>query len=257
MSTTAGTPTRSASQAPRRLSVVATAALALALLGIVLLALAGLGTRWGWWPFPTGFRVLGWGFYLECAAVLVGIVGAVVARPGGGRRGFRVALLGLVVGLVGAGVMVRWLVRARSVPPIHDITTDVVNPPLFVAVLPLRKDAANPAAYGGQEVAAQQQRGYPDIRPLVTPRTPEQVYPLALDVARQMGMTIDAAVPAEGRIEATATTFWFGFKDDVVVRISRVPEGSRVDVRSVSRVGGSDVGTNAHRVREYLKRLQG
>ena len=70
-----------------------------------------------------------------------------------------------------------------------------------------------------------------------------------------MGWQIVDANAREGRIEATATTFWFGFKDDVVVRIVPAPGGSRVDVRSVSRVGVSDVGANAKRVRDFLQKL--
>jgi uncharacterized protein (DUF1499 family) len=72
-----------------------------------------------------------------------------------------------------------------------------------------------------------------------------------------MGWEIVAADPATGRIEATATTLWFGFKDDIVVRVSASEQGSRIDVRSVSRVGRSDIGTNAKRIREYLAKLQG
>lgn len=240
----------------RRMSGVALAAIILALLGLLVLALAGLGTRWGWWDFRFGFRMLRWGFYLEVAAVVLGIAGAIVARPGARRRGFALALIALLLGAVGAGTMLRWSARAKAVPAIHDITTDVSNPPSFVAVLPLRRDAANPAEYGGAEVAAQQEKAYPDIQPLVTLLPPAQVFPRALAAAERMGWTIDAAVPADGRIEATARTFWFGFRDDIVVRIRPDGQGSRLDVRSVSRVGKSDIGTNARRVRSYLAMMK-
>jgi hypothetical protein len=248
------TPERSALDVvpARRLSRMALVALLSALVGMVVLALAGLGSRWGWWEFRFGFRMLGWGVYLEAVAIVLGIAGAIVARPGARRRGFALALVALVLGAAGAGIMLRWRARAKAVPAIHDITTDVADPPSFVAVLPLRRGAANPAEYGGAEVAAQQQKGYPDIRPLVSSLPPTQLFPRALAAARGMGWTIDAAVPAEGRIEATARTFWFGFRDDVVVRIRPQGAGSRLDVRSVSRVGKSDVGTNARRIRKYL-----
>jgi len=71
-----------------------------------------------------------------------------------------------------------------------------------------------------------------------------------------MGGELVASDPVAGRIEATDTTFWFGFKDDIVVRVAPAPGGSRVDVRSTSRVGLSDVGTNAARIRKYLRALQ-
>ena len=71
-----------------------------------------------------------------------------------------------------------------------------------------------------------------------------------------MGWEIVASDPAQGRIEATATTFWFGFKDDIVVRLAAEGTGSRVDVRSLSRIGSSDVGANAQRIRAYLEKVK-
>jgi uncharacterized protein (DUF1499 family) len=145
--------------------------------------------------------------------------------------------------------------QARLLPPIHDITTDLDDPPAFEAILPLRAGAPNPAAYGGPEVAAAQRAGYPDLAPLRLNASVPEAYRRALAAARGMGWDIVAADSAAGRIEATATTRWFGFKDDVVVRVRAAGAGARVDVRSVSRVGRSDVGTNARRIREYLGRV--
>jgi uncharacterized protein (DUF1499 family) len=166
------------------------------------------------------------------------------------------ALLGLAIGVVTVYVPWQWRQTARSVPAIHDITTDLEDPPPFEAILPLRADAANPSEYGGDSIAAQQREGYPELGPLVLEGPPGEVFGLAVNAARDMGWEIVESDRDEGRIEATDTTFWFGFKDDVVVRITERPPGStRVDVRSVSRVGMSDVGTNAARIREYLERL--
>jgi uncharacterized protein (DUF1499 family) len=145
--------------------------------------------------------------------------------------------------------------QARRVPPIHDITTDLERPPQFVAVLPLRASAANPATYGGPEVAEAQRRAYPDIKPLMLSLSPGAAYSLALASARSMGWDLVASDSAAGRIEATATTTWFGFKDDVVVRIRPTAGGSRIDVRSVSRLGKSDVGAIAKRIRSYLSEI--
>ena len=122
-------------------------------------------------------------------------------------------------------------------------------------MLPLRKDATNSADYGGPEIAAQQHAAYSDIQPLILSIPSQQAFSQALQAAEAMGWAIVATNPADGRIEATDTTFWFGFKDDIVVRIQAQGDGSRVDVRSVSRVGKSDVGTNAQRIRAYLRRL--
>ena len=137
-------------------------------------------------------------------------------------------------------------------PAIHDITTDTIQPPPFLAILPLRAGALNPADYGGPDVAAKQQQAYPDIGPLLLNVPPGRAFDRALAAAKAMGWELVASDPAGGRIEATDTTFWFGFKDDVVVRVTPQPTGSRVDVRSLSRVGGGDIGANAARVRAFL-----
>ncbi len=255
-STTASVPGSAPLAGTRRRSSVAVVALVVAVLGVLAIVLAGFGYRSGWWPLGTAFKVLRDGFFVSVAGLVLGALASLVARPGSGRRGFVLALLALAISAVAVGTLLRWYQRAKLVPPIHDITTDPTDPPQFVAVLPLRQKAANPATYGGPEVAAQQEKAYPDIRPAVLPVPPVRAYRDALAAARSMGWQIDAAVPAEGRIEATATTFWFGFKDDIVVRIRPEGSGSRVDVRSVSRVGKSDVGTNARRVRAYLDKVK-
>ena len=229
---------------------------ALGLLALIALPLAGFGSRWGWWPFGTGFQILRWAAYAGMAAVPVSLIGALAARPGTGRGGLGLAFAGILLGLAASGVPYMWLRTARHVPPIHDISTDTENPPAFRAVLPLRAGARNAPEYGGPDVAKQQHQAYPDIQPLHLAVPPGAAWRRALDAARGMGWAIDAADSADGRIEATATTRWFGFKDDVVIRVTPDSGGSRVDVRSESRVGGSDVGTNARRIRAYLGRLR-
>ena len=226
---------------------------ALAVVAAALLLAAGPGTRAGLWSFSTGFELLRWGAYLGVAAVVVAVAG-LVWRPEGIRVGVLVAAL-----LVALGVTLvpwRWRRAAKSVPPIHDITTDTRNPPAFVAILPLRAAAPNSAVYGGPELAAAQQAAYPHVVPLTLPVQPAVAFTRALEAAHGMGWELVAADSASGRIEATATTRWFGFKDDVVVRVGPAPEGSRIDVRSVSRVGRSDVGTNARRIRSYLAKIR-
>jgi uncharacterized protein (DUF1499 family) len=236
-------------------SLIRAGGLALALFCAAAAILAGLGSRWGWWHFRTGFQILTWAAYGGLAAAAVSIVGIVMALVRTPRRGLLPALIGLALGLLVAGIPWQLKLTAQRVPPIHDITTDTENPPAFVAVVPLRKDAPNPADYGGSETAAQQLAAYPDVKPVLLTVSPEQAFVKALAAAGDMGWEIVEAKSTEGRIEATDTTFWFGFKDDVVVRIRAADHGSRIDVRSVSRVGKSDVGTNAKRIRAYLERL--
>lgn len=215
--------------------------------------LAGpVGVRAGWWEFPTGFTLLRWAVYLGGAAIALAVIGGIAAR-----RPWP-AIAALVVAGLAAAVPVLWLRQARSVPAIHDITTDTSDPPAFVAILPLRKDAPNPPAYAGEAVAKQQHAAYPDLRPLVLTVPPRRAFALAVEAANESGWEVvesDLGFGELGRIEAVDTTFWFRFKDDVVVRIVPHEAGSRVDVRSKSRVGRSDVGTNAKRIRAYLALL--
>ena len=188
-------------------------------------------------------------------AAAVSIAGLVLSRRQLSRARLILSISGLVIGLGVVGVLWSWWHTAQSLPAIHDITTDTENPPAFVSVLPLRKDAANPAEYGGPEIAAKQNAAYPDLAPVMLPLPPPPAFEQALRTAREMGWTIVDSNPGEGRIEATDRTFWFGFKDDIVIRITQADQGSRIDVRSVSRVGRSDVGTNAKRIRNFLKKL--
>lgn len=240
----------------RRWSRFALAALGLAVLAVLVAALGGLGSRWALWSFRTGFQMLEWGVYLAIAAILVSFVAIVRTRPGQGRRGLSLALVALFVGLAVVYVPWNWQRTARNAPPIHDITTDLENPPEFSAIVPLRTDAPNPVEYGGPEVAAYQRQAYPDIRPLVLDLPRERAFQRALDSAHDMGWEIVNVDPEAGRIEATDRTFWFGFRDDVVIRLTPLNDRTVVDVRSVSRVGRGDVGTNARRVREYLETVE-
>lgn len=224
-----------------------------AALAVLLLALAGPFTRLGVWHFRTGLGMLRWAAYLGFAALALAAAALATTRPP--RRALGAVATTVVLAAIAILVPWRGLQTARRVPPIHDITTDLTDPPPFVAVLPLRAGASNPAAYGGDSVAAQQRRGYPDIGPLRLATPPATAFARAAAAARAMGWDIVAADSSAGRVEATATTRWFGFKDDVVVRVRPDGTGSRVDVRSVSRVGGSDVGANAARIRAYQARV--
>ena len=236
--------------------VTATLGFILSAIAITAAMGAGAGTRLALWDFRQGFRILNWAAYFGIAGTVVSLVGAILGRPGKGRRGFLFAVAGVVLGALAFGVPGSWYRIAKQVPKIHDITTDTENPPKFVSVLALRKDAPNSAIYGGPEIAAQQHAAYPDIRPLVSDIPPAQAYERARSVARRMCWKVVEENPSEGRIEAIATTLWFGFKDDVVIRIApSAGNGSRIDIRSVSRVGLSDVGTNTRRIRTFLKKF--
>ena len=230
--------------------------LGLAVLAAFVAVASGSGSRFGLWTFRTGFTVLAAGAVIAAIAALVSFRGVVTA--GRAKAGFPLvqALLGLALGAATAALPAWELQVARSVPAIHDITTDPQNPPAFVALAATRAAAPNGAVYGGPEVAAAQEAGYPDIKPLQLSMPLAHVFDAALAVARSMGWDIAAAEPGEGRIEATATTLWYGFKDDIVIRVRPDAAGTRLDIRSASRVGKSDVGANARRIRAFLSQVE-
>jgi uncharacterized protein (DUF1499 family) len=247
---------------PRLLRQLPLLALLLALAAAVLLALGPLGWRAGWWHFRVGFTTLmPWAAYCGLAAIAVALVALVVGRRTNSARQIGIGIVALIIGGVIAYVPWHYSQMRGIYPAIHDITTDWDNPPQFVAILPLRQAAeANPVAYEGAKISDQQRRAYPDIAPLTLELAPAEAFPQALKAAEQQGWTIVASDPptgsGTGRIEASQRSRWFGFTDDVVVRIAPAGSGSRIDVRSVSRVGRGDFGVNAARVGRYLAALR-
>lgn len=229
--------------------------LALSFIAALLLAAAGPGTRLGLWAFPIGFKLMSWAAYAGIAAAAIALVMLLVPRIR--RAGTGALVAALLIGVAVAFVPWNGMRQAKKVPPIHDISTDTERPPAFVAILPLRAEAANPATYSGPEVARAQAAAYPDLETRHLGIPPADAFQRALATARGMDWEIVATDLTSGRIEATATTLWFGFKDDVVIRVQPdvTGSGSQVDVRSVSRVGKSDAGTNAKRIRAYLELL--
>lgn len=234
---------------------VARFSLPFALLCALCAIASGIGYRLRWWSLGWGFGILQWSAYAAIVATALAIAAMVSLRRNGQREGVASAVIALLVGIATFGIPGMMLVKAKELPEIHDITTDTNDPPKFVAVLPLRQNAPNSPDYGGPAIAAQQARAYPAIAPLESKLSPHDAFTRALDVAHSMGWDIVAADPAAGRIEATDTTLLFGFKDDIVIRVAPSAEGSRVDIRSQSRIGTSDVGTNARRVANFLQKM--
>ncbi len=217
--------------------------------------IAGFGSRWGLWHFSLGFRILAVAALGGALSAFIAAFGLVTSFRRYKWRDFMLSCVSLAIGLTIFGVPFSWYRAAKTLPLIHDIATDTENPPQFVALLPLRKGASNPSEYGGPDIAEKQHEAYPDIKPLILGLPASRAFDKARTVARRMGWDIVSANKQELRIEATDTTTWFGFKDDIVVRITAFDDRSRLDVRSVSRIGLSDVGTNARRIREYLKEI--
>ena len=229
-------------------------ALLVAGVAVILLLIGGPGTRLGLWDFGFGFQLMRYALYAGIAGASLALVLLIIPAT---RKGSAFMLiLAMITSLVVITVPLQLRDTARSVPFIHDITTDTSNPPQFVAVLPLRADAPNPPEYAGAGVAAQQLEAYPDIQTRAFERSTDEVFQAALAAAEAQPWDIIDVAAADGRIEAVETTLWYGFKDDVVIRIEPTPGGSKLDVRSKSRIGGSDLGANAARIREFLASLE-
>ncbi len=216
--------------------------------GSAAVVLAPLAYRVGA-PLGLAFLLLAGGFLAAAVCGLL-LVLRMVRRTGLRDREAGAVLAAAVV--VGA-FPIAALLSGGGAPPIHDITTDTDDPPAFVAAVPL--NAPGRTDYD-PAVGDQQRAAYPDLAPAMLTLAPAAAFDRALAVVDEMGWEMLAADAGELRIEATDRSFWFGFADDVVVRVEPDGEaGSRVDVRSLSRVGGGDLGVNARRVRAFVDAL--
>ena len=249
------TTSRSPNQPARVGRLLAWLALCAGVLCALAALLAGPAYRVEAVPLNAAIQTVRWAAMVAIGGAGVALLAALLlagrsARPRWRRR----AKLALLVNAAVAAWPLYMYYQLQNSPHIHDISTDTDKPPSFEAVIPLRQRARNPIDYV-PATAIEQRKGYPDIVPLRLSVVPSVAFDHAERAARAMGWQIVEATPDKLRIEATDTTLLFGFKDDVVVRITPQGDGSVVDVRSLSRVGGSDFGTNARRVRTYLKRL--
>lgn len=265
---------RSRWQRVRRWVLIAAAVLAvLAVLNFVVAALGAKLGLWGW-QFGLGVMSAQVGPLLLGASIVAGITALLFALLVKPRRGIAVAALALIVGVVGIARLSAVRATVASLPFIHDVSTDTEDPPVFTDVI-LTERAAVPGVntldYVGKTapkaqadgttkqvlVSALQTQGYPEIRTLVLSEPVDVVFGRAEQVARDLGWKIKSSDVEAGTIEATATTFWYGFEDDVAIRLRPAAGGgTRVDARSVSRVGGSDIGANAERLQDFLNAMR-
>jgi uncharacterized protein (DUF1499 family) len=254
---------------------------AVAIILAAAIAVAGPGARLGLWDYGVGLQII------RAVAAPKPIVGGLALSPlftaaalallaviaAAARKQKRQAGLALIAALLAGGaavVPIKMRADFEANPFIHDITTDFDDPPAIVAAADSPRK--NPPDYRGGDtvpndasgltVAEAQKQAFPDIAPIVVEADLARAAAAAADAVRSMGMEILADGPAGAlsgsgwRIEAVATSFWFGFKDDFIVRLTPENGRTRVDIRSKSRVGGSDLGANARRVREFSKRLR-
>lgn len=228
------------------------------ILGAVLLPVGALGSRFGIWPFGTGFAFLAAGVLCAVACLVLGVVGLIVAMKrnrGADKPGL---FIGTGVSVLVLGLMFVQFNTATNVPPIHNISTDTADPPRFDAIVAIRDAQTNPPANPltfTDAIRDAQVPAYPGVQTLVSDMSAQASFDRAVEVVADMGWELVASDAAAGIVEATAVTFWFGFKDDVVVRIRPSGAGSKIDLHSVSRVGGSDLGANARRIMQFLERF--
>jgi uncharacterized protein (DUF1499 family) len=242
-------------------------ALVASLLLPVYFLIAAFGTKFGYLDWSVGFveMTFRWGPRLLLATAALALIGALLGLFISPRKGVVAALVALAIPLIGVGYGMYLRSASADIPPIHDISTDLDNPPAFSeAVVRARAavadsndlDLRNKYTSDGRAFAELQREHYPEIAPVMTDLDPARTFDVALDLARDEGWEIGATNAEVGDIEAIDRTFWYGFTDDIAIRVRPEGMGARVDVRSVSRVGRSDLGANAKRVGPYLQRLR-
>lgn len=230
-------------------------AVILLVLAGVLIASAGPAYRADMVALSTSFTWLRQGAQLAMAAAVVGLITLVLS---GVLRRWGPALVGASVSLAVVALIampMQMKQRAQSVPPIHDITTDMSNPPAFTLLAPARREAPNAVDYPGAETASQQEAAYPQLTSVTLNMPLARAMEVAKAIVQKRGWEI--AGVTNTTLEATATTRWFGFKDDVAIRMTQTDTDVLVDMRSASRLGKSDLGTNAERIQAFLEDLSG
>ena len=228
--------------------------------GAVLLPVAALESRIGLWPFLVGFLLLAVGFLLAVLALLVGVARLALSARRGDSAEYPALGVGMVLGLLVVGVLGTIIGGALGAPGIHNISTDLDDPPVLRAVLDQRQ-GVNPHIYdadqsvGDSTLGEVQRAAFPDLTTLWSTVGVAEAVDRSVAVLEDMGLKIVQIDRDSSVVEATDTTFWFGFKDDVVVRLRTGGDATLVDVHSVSRVGQGDLGANAQRVRTFLEQF--
>lgn len=238
----------------------------LAIGGLLAALIAGVGSGAGAWPFGTGFTVLRYAFFAAVAGGVLALLAMILSQRR--RNGFGwLNVVSLIAALLFSGFLLNQIRTARAVPAIHDVATNLQDLPAF-GMLKVRADNLEKVPDDGKaQLAAMNpedrwktlhREAYGDLATLRLPTGVARTVVRAEALARKRGWDIARVDRAAGIVEATATTLFFRFKDDVVVRVRPDPArpgGSLVDMRSISRVGGSDVGVNARRIRSFLNDL--
>lgn len=241
----------------------------------VVAAVACAGTRLHLWTLDFGIKILTPGLAVGGVGFGCGAAWLWRALAMNNSLGWRLGGIGLVGSAFLIGIPANHVWHVYTLPPIHDVSTDIGDAPPFAALLSSRKGAPNPPTYDGPVVityqgekmttALAQKNAWPDIKPLelLAGTTPQHEFVSkffwrALNAVNGLGWQVVAFDVKKGRIEATSTTLWFGTVSDIVVRVRPAGKiGVRIDARAKSRVGVSDAGRNAELVRAFLARESG
>lgn len=237
-------------------SRIAVLSAGVAVVAVLLAALGVTAARFGWVEPYVGFQIFGLGLVSGgILALVLGVAGLFRARRAGGMGA---AVLGTAIGAGLLAVLVVLVAPHRGAPAIHDVTTDPEDPPQFheIAKLPANEGRDLTYPHGGAGVPEKQRRAYPDLAPVRLALPADQAFNAAQNAVRELGWKVVWVNRSLGLIEATDTSPLFRFVDDVVIRVRGDADGSVIDVRSTSRVGVSDLGANARRIRQLVSLIR-
>ncbi|WP_201577905.1 DUF1499 domain-containing protein [Psychrobacter okhotskensis] len=222
------------------------------LIAFLLVALPGPLYKYGIVDLGTAFTGFKFGVFAGIAALILLVLQMIFKRK---TVTLGSTVIALLLSAIAIAMPLSMMNKGKSVPPIHDISTDLINPPKFVVIAPLRADAPNPVEYAGAEAAKQQRDAYPDLQTLTYTQSKSELVKATEQAINNLGWDLVNSDVDKGIVEATDSTMWFGFKDDVVVRVTDNGSERLLDIRSKSRVGGSDLGKNAERIHNFINEL--
>ncbi len=246
-------------------------AILVALVPAILVGGGALGVKLGVINLPLGYTsmTMDWAPKAAFISVATGLLGLIVALSNGFARLGKLALAALAITVATFGVMIAASNVFGKAPPIHDVATDWKTPLGFSdAAMAARGGSSEPvmddpslpvgsAAYAGREIAAVNGETCPAARPLISERTPADLYEAAKAAVLAQGMSLVTDDPMDGRLEATARSFWYGLTDDLVMRVRLDAKGSRLDMRSIGREPGGDQGRNCERIGALATAVKG
>lgn len=219
--------------------------------------------RLGLMPFGAGFILIQAGAAVGALVFIVGLVYSIFARNAN-PVGAKAALVGAIIAIIPVAPLALQAKKGKSLPFIHNISTDTQDAPVFDKITELRDENDNPHVYDPNQLIGEsgklaelQTKAYPNVKTLQSKLSVEEAMTKAESVAKAMGWDVVNVDSGKGIVEATETTLLWGFKDDIVIRVQQQGGNTEIDLRSVSRFGGSDLGANAARIETFLERFQG